>query len=186
MLRWLELELDKREYQEVRDTILRFYDPLRLEQLLDSGTLFHAQNVSVINRELKLLPFNVDTLRQFMTWVVNQGLNNGLSQVTSWFSVSSGYSLMVTNRKSQSFSVSEDSHTPLPDNLKAVTVCSVSRPPICVCRRHLTWWQIYSERSSSFRSWNMQHLTLLSLTIRHWKSYPYKSTARQTERHANR
>ena len=75
MLVELERELRKiREIgnQDVKDTIIRFYESLRLEQLSDRRILFHIQKTRVINRELDLLPFNEDKLRQCVMWILNQ------------------------------------------------------------------------------------------------------------------
>lgn len=71
----LERELEKiGEIQEpdVKDTILGFYESLRLEQLSDRRILFHIQKARVIHREIGLLPFTIEKLRQCVTWVLNQ------------------------------------------------------------------------------------------------------------------
>lgn len=75
MIRELERELWKiREIddQDVKDTILRFHEALRVEELSDRRILFHIQKARTINHELGLLPFNIDKLRQCVTWALDQ------------------------------------------------------------------------------------------------------------------
>ena len=75
MLRALEHELEKiREIgdQDVRDTILRFYESLRFEQLSEGRILFHVLKARVIHTKIGLLPFSTDKVRQCVTWILNQ------------------------------------------------------------------------------------------------------------------
>lgn len=75
MLRALEHELEKIraiDDQGTRDTILGFYETLRLEQLSEGRILFHILKARVINDKLGLLPFDADKVRKCVTWVLNQ------------------------------------------------------------------------------------------------------------------